>query len=63
MSKLTHFAHPRGWTKGEPMLVCESGSGCPALMPIRIEATSVILFLAFTNEDARKQWLKWWRKP
>lgn len=65
MSKLTHYAHPRGWIKGEPMM------GNPdrpfAVTPVRIWnsddlPTDHATILSFTTAAVRDQWLKWWGK-
>lgn len=73
MTKLTHFAHPRGWGKGCPMRMTSSVGGAPAVVPadqpgdrpgdlLGHVLPGTIPYLAFTNDIHRAQWLKWWRK-
>lgn len=68
MAKLKHFAHPRGWVKGDPVAgFMERGTpvagrmGPPEYLQAD-QAEGILTDLHFTNEPARDQWLKWWRK-
>ncbi len=64
--KLKHFAHPRGWEKGEAVQPIVTDGYKPAVMVCRALAGAVpegqIEYLEFTNADARNQWVKWWSK-
>jgi hypothetical protein len=62
MSKLTHFAHPKGWEKGEPVGGTEM-AGKAAVAPLREMPAGVVRYVSFVSEARRDQWLKWWRKP
>lgn len=67
MTALTHFAHPRGWLKGEPV----KETVCCTMPAVERETVTrptpgtppAAEALVFTNPAHRSQWLKWWRKP
>lgn len=68
MARLTHFAHPQGWTKGESVVKIgdrkvQVERECRSASPAGQAIDGQITFVEFTSEAHRDQWLKWWRKP